>query len=60
MRRFAPASGRRRDSDDRDPCKPTGDEWRICAAFIESDYTAYSPPEVHAVCEDDDCTYEWR
>ena len=55
-------------AEDSDDCEPRGDEWLICAAYYDHEYTTYEPPELHESCSeecDDDgyctetCTYTW-
>jgi hypothetical protein len=49
-------------------CRPTGNEWRICAPFYEHAYTSYAAPRFHEQCQwtsDGDgyvamrCSYTW-
>ena len=57
-----------RATDGVDDCEPSGDEWRICAAFYDHGYTVYEPPQLQEHCSrergDDSywterCTYTW-
>jgi hypothetical protein len=57
-----------REPDDARDCRPTGNEWRICASFYGHGYTAYEAPELHEACarvRDTDgylvvrCAYGW-
>ena len=57
-----------RDRDGEDECKPSDNEWRICATFYEHGYTVYKPPQLQEQCSrgrDDDgywterCSYSW-
>lgn len=49
-------------------CRPTGQEWRICATFYDHPYTTYEAPQLYAVCGQEygdngyleqRCTYIW-
>jgi hypothetical protein len=49
-------------------CRPTGEEWRICAPFYSSGFTAYEAPRLDAHCvkqtdadgyQTERCTYTW-
>ena len=51
-----------------DECKPSGNEWRVCANFYDHCYTLYEPPQLQAQCRrehgDDGywterCVYTW-
>ena len=57
-----------RDREGEDDCAPTGNEWRVCAAFYDHGYTVYEPPQLQERCSrergDDGywmerCTYTW-
>ena len=57
-----------RATDGVDDCEPSGDEWRICAAFYDHGYTVYDPPQLQEQCSrergDDGywterCSYTW-
>jgi hypothetical protein len=39
-----------RESDNPRTCRPSGDEWRVCASFYGHGYTAYEAPELHEAC----------
>jgi hypothetical protein len=38
------------DPDDASACRPTGNEWPVCASFYGHGYTAYEAPELHDAC----------
>jgi len=49
-------------------CKPSGDEWRMCAPFYDHAYTTYEAPRLNERCtmvtdadgyETERCTYIW-
>lgn len=49
-------------------CKPSGDEWRMCAPFFDNAYTTYEAPRLNERCtmvtdadgnETKRCTYTW-
>ncbi len=49
-------------------CRPTGDEWRMCAPFYDHPVTAYEAPRLDEECEEvpdadgtlvERCTYTW-
>jgi hypothetical protein len=55
-------------SDDSDDCRPTGNEWRVCAPFFEHGYTTYEAPTLHEQCHEERdgdgyrvelCSYTW-
>jgi len=57
-----------RNPDDLETCRPSGDEWQVCASFYAHGYTIYEAPELHEACEmvrDTDgylverCAYAW-
>ena len=57
-----------RSADGSGDCRPTGDEWRICAPLYDHAYTTYEAPRLHERCQrqpDGDgylaehCTYTW-
>ena len=57
-----------RDTGNAATCRPTGNEWRVCASFYGHGYTAYEAPELHEECarvRDTDgylverCAYGW-
>lgn len=31
-------------------CRPTGQEWRVCAPFYDNAYTTYQAPQLHDLC----------
>jgi hypothetical protein len=39
-----------RDSPDASICRPTGNEWRVCASLYGHGYTANEAPELHEAC----------
>jgi len=49
-------------------CKPSGDEWQMCAPFFDNAYTTYEAPRLNERCtmvtdadgyETERCTYTW-
>lgn len=49
-------------------CKPSGDEWRMCAPFYDNAYTTYEAPRLNERCtmvtdadgyETERCAYTW-
>ena len=49
-------------------CRPTGQEWSMCATFYAHPYTTYEAPQLHEVCgqeygdngyPEQRCTYIW-
>jgi hypothetical protein len=53
---------------DWDDCRPTGNEWQMCAAFFDHGYTTYAPPTLHERCREErdgdgylveTCSYTW-
>ncbi len=57
-----------RRTDGVDDCKPSGNEWRICAAFYDHGYTVYEPPRLQEQCSrerdgngywTERCSYSW-
>lgn len=41
-----------RDPDDVEACRPTGNEWRLCAPFFDHSHTIYQAPTLHERCEE--------
>jgi hypothetical protein len=57
-----------RNWDDSDDCRPTGNEWRMCAPFFDHGYTTYEAPTLHERCREErdgdgylveTCSYTW-
>jgi hypothetical protein len=49
-------------------CRPSGDEWQLCAPFFDNAYTTYEAPQLREQCEEvpntdgtlvERCTYTW-
>lgn len=49
-------------------CRPSGDEWRMCAPFYDHPITTYEAPQLHEQCQQvpatdgsmaEHCTYTW-